>query len=71
MTELLIPAVVAIGTTLAFWLGRWYERRCWTRTVTHLDPNSTTVMLDSALGIVEGDIFIAFDSRTGKPRRRV
>lgn len=63
-----------LSVVSALWLGmvlgvKW-ERRRWTRTVTHSDPSSTTVMLDSALGMEDGDIIVAYDSRTGKPRRR-
>ena len=72
--QVALIAVVFFGTTVSFWVGFLFgtqrERRHWTRTVTHRSPDSTTVMIDDAMGMKNGDIIVAFDSRTGKPRRR-
>ncbi len=51
-------------------LGSAWQRRRWTRTVRHHLPGVDTVMIDDAMGMENGDIIVAIDSRTGKPRRR-
>ena len=59
-----------ISALLGYFAGIQRERRRWTRTVRHHLPGSATVMIDDAMGMENGDIIVAFDSRTGKPRRR-
>ena len=66
MIEWLIPIALLVG----YFVGIQRERRRWTRTVRHHLPGVDTVMIDDAMGMENGDIIVAFDSRTGKPRRR-
>lgn len=70
MTDLLWLLFIFIAFVTGFLFGVQRERRHWTRTVTHLDSSATTLHLDSASGLENGDIIVAYDSRTGKPRRR-
>jgi hypothetical protein len=63
-----------LSVVSALWLGliigSAWQRRRWTRTVRRHLPGSETVMIDDATGLENGDIIVAFDSRTGRPRRR-